>query len=453
MKRITGIMASGLVLALASGPASAGSPVGEFSANMTATSDYVWRGVSQTMEDPAIQGGIDWSHDSGLYAGVWASNVDFGDAADIEMDLYGGFTGEAGGFSYDIGYIYYSYPDDQNGINFSEVYTSVGRDFGIASVTAGLAYGFGYAGGVGKSWYPTLDIEVPLGNTGLSAAGHIGYYSFTNDSDYTEWSLGLTMPFKGLDLSLSWHDTDISGDDQADSRLVFAISRSLDSASRDDKTGGMFPGEFSASLDLTSDYVWRGVSQTMEGPAIQASLDWSHDSGLYVGLWATNVDFGRPGEKASLEIDYYGGYSGEINGIGYDIGYNYYSYPSDQSNSNFGEFYASLSHDIGPASATVGVYWGNNNPGGVGDSWYPYLDIEAPIPLNGPVGLSVAGHIARYSFNNSADYTEWSLGVTASVFSIDMTVAWHDTDLSRADLGGNNDVANGRVVFTLGTGF
>ena len=117
----------------------------EFSANIGATSNYLWRGVTQTDNGPAISGGIDYAHASGFYAGAWASNVDFVDEPEFndptdpdddetenngqaELDLYLGFAGEAGSIGYDIGFIYYAYPlaedfgGDEDKLDFSEIY-------------------------------------------------------------------------------------------------------------------------------------------------------------------------------------------------------------------------------------------------------------------------------------------------------------------------------------------
>ena len=79
------------------------------SANVAMTTDYIWRGISQTDNGPAIQGGIDYAHSSGFYLGTWASNVDFGtgDDSNIEIDVYGGYGNEVGGLSYDVGIIHY----------------------------------------------------------------------------------------------------------------------------------------------------------------------------------------------------------------------------------------------------------------------------------------------------------------------------------------------------------
>ena len=83
-----------------SGPASAQSDV-KVAWNVGVVSDYIFRGVSQTGEDPAIQGGVDLTSGS-FYAGAWASNVDFGDKTDAEIDVYGGYRTEAAGFAWDF---------------------------------------------------------------------------------------------------------------------------------------------------------------------------------------------------------------------------------------------------------------------------------------------------------------------------------------------------------------
>ncbi|MCW3173306.1 TorF family putative porin [Shewanella subflava] len=116
-----------------------GSALAEFSANIGATSNYLWRGVTQTDDAVAVQGGLDYAHESGFYAGTWASNVDFGSPDEEEMldgietygtyetDFYAGYGGEFGeDFYYDISYIYYAYPDSDYDLNFGEVTLLVG---------------------------------------------------------------------------------------------------------------------------------------------------------------------------------------------------------------------------------------------------------------------------------------------------------------------------------------
>ena len=91
--------------------------VAEISGNVALTTDYRFRGISQTTSDPAVQGGFDWSHDSGFYLGTWGSNVEF--AGSLELDYYGGFANNINdNIAYDVGFIYYDYPGgDLGGIN------------------------------------------------------------------------------------------------------------------------------------------------------------------------------------------------------------------------------------------------------------------------------------------------------------------------------------------------
>jgi uncharacterized protein (TIGR02001 family) len=103
----------------------------EITTNIGVTSNYVWRGMTQSANSTSFSGGLDWSSDMGIYAGTWIA-----DAWDsYEMDLYGGYKGELGDFGYDGGLIYYSYTTDADS-NFGEVYLNGSWKF----LSAGLAY-------------------------------------------------------------------------------------------------------------------------------------------------------------------------------------------------------------------------------------------------------------------------------------------------------------------------
>ncbi|HAI96363.1 MAG TPA: hypothetical protein DCL50_02870, partial [Methylococcaceae bacterium] len=116
-------------LLVASGAASAI----ELSGNVALTTDYVWRGVSQTDGSPAIQGGFDADLGNGLYAGVWGSNVDFGGDESMELDVYAGWAGEFNGVGVDVGVLHYAYPTSGTETDFTEVY--VGLSMGMFSLT------------------------------------------------------------------------------------------------------------------------------------------------------------------------------------------------------------------------------------------------------------------------------------------------------------------------------
>ena len=94
----------------------AATPTHSTSANVSLASEYRYRGIAQTDGDPAVQGGFDWTHASGVYAGTWGSNVswlsdaDPGVSSSVELDVYGGYRGTLGEFGYDVGLLRYFYP-------------------------------------------------------------------------------------------------------------------------------------------------------------------------------------------------------------------------------------------------------------------------------------------------------------------------------------------------------
>lgn len=211
----------------------------EISANVGFVSQYVFRGISQSDENVAIQGGFDIAHGTGLYAGVWGSNVDFndGDEASIEIDIYGGYGGSVGNISYDIGAIYYAYPgaDSSLDYDFWEASFGLGYDFDVFSTSASINYSPEYFGDSGDSQYYALGVDVPL-PADITLSGHIGYQAIDDNAafgvpDYTDWSIGLSYNLEGFDLSLQYIDTDLDepGEcaDGCDARVVFGVSRSF----------------------------------------------------------------------------------------------------------------------------------------------------------------------------------------------------------------------------------
>jgi len=203
------------------------SAVEGLSANVSATSNYLWRGVTQTDDAAAVSGGIDYANESGFYAGTWASNVDFGDDASFELDFYLGFSGDLGdsGLGYDVGYIYYAYPDSaetvsDNEYDFGEIYGSLSyENFSIAA-------NYGVNNDDGAEWadsalYISADAAFEITN-GLELGFHVGNYSFDDDfddADYTDY--GISLSKSGFTFALS--DTDMDNDD-----MKFVVSYSID---------------------------------------------------------------------------------------------------------------------------------------------------------------------------------------------------------------------------------
>jgi len=171
-------------LALAMGLMISGAVNAALEANIGATSNYLWRGVTQSSDDGAISGGLDYSHDSGLYAGTWVSSLG---GTGSEVDYYAGFSGETESVGYDVGYIYYQY-DDASLADFAEVYGSVT----MSGVTAGIASEVYTQGGtdLDQTYYSlSSDFELTDG-FGLTATA--GRYNRDGSDDYTHLTLDVT---------------------------------------------------------------------------------------------------------------------------------------------------------------------------------------------------------------------------------------------------------------------
>ena len=205
----------------------------EITGNVALSSDYMFRGVSQTDNTPAISGGFDYSHESGFYAGVWASNIDsdFYSEANVEIDTYFGYAGGSDNFSYDVGFLRYNYPGtsfDDNDTN--EVYGSVGYDFGAVAVSAGIAVSSDFYGGDNSEYY-SFGADIPVGDYSI-ALGY-GIQDVDDYQNYDHYSVGISGEMANLGLDLTWYSADsdadtYAGDDNlTDSRVVFTVSKSL----------------------------------------------------------------------------------------------------------------------------------------------------------------------------------------------------------------------------------
>ncbi len=193
----------------------------ELSANIGATSNYMWRGVSQTDGGPGISGGVDYDHESGFSMGTWVANVDFGDDTTYEWDLYAGYDGTVGDFSWGLNTIYYAYPDGDN-LDFWEIGGSVGYKW----VSAGLQYTIDKdAGDSGDVYYwGGLSFDLPQ-SFGLGLT--LGHYDLEDgdDGDYTHWQLSLSKDAGDFGtFALNYDDTDI---DDADAVLSVGWSKTF----------------------------------------------------------------------------------------------------------------------------------------------------------------------------------------------------------------------------------
>lgn len=230
-----------------------------FTANVGFATDYIFRGISQTSTHPAVQGGIDYAHASGLYAGVWGSNVswiaDSGAVASgsvtMELDTYFGFRNSlAGDFTYDIGFIRYNYPGSYSAnaaggfakADTDEIYGAIGYQW----ITAKYSYGLGKfltVPGARGTHYFEINASVPLGDSGFILGAHVGKQTyrgaaaaaFANTPTYTDYKLSVSRDFSGYVVTLAYTDTNASpfytypasGGDWGKGTAVLSVSRSF----------------------------------------------------------------------------------------------------------------------------------------------------------------------------------------------------------------------------------
>ncbi len=214
----------------------------EVSANVAMVSEYRFRGVDLSGGEFAIQGGVDVGLPAGFYVGTWASSLDEQTVGygSTELDIYGGWAGEFGNITTDVGVIMYIYPDAGAGdFDYVEFYGSVGAGLGPAAVTVGIAYAPDQdsLGGT-DNFYIYADAGVGIPGTPVSLSGHVGYtdgfLTFTNDSEAIDWSVGASVAVPGTPLELGVAYIGVEGDALVDpggvftdDAVVFTVSASI----------------------------------------------------------------------------------------------------------------------------------------------------------------------------------------------------------------------------------
>jgi len=228
MKKIPTKFAMLSLAALMSTTAAATASAQSIEGNVALTTNYIYRGVTQSDEGPAISGGFDYAAESGLYAGVWGSSVDFGDDTTMELDIYGGYAFTAGAWDLDFGAIYYGYPDSPSvggDQNFWEFYGGVGHALGPFDWDAKLSWSPDFYMESGSATYieTGLAYEFPAG---VSVDARIGASSFDDfpASDYEDYQIGVSgTVFENVGWDLRYHALSDDGDDS----IVFSVSQSF----------------------------------------------------------------------------------------------------------------------------------------------------------------------------------------------------------------------------------
>jgi uncharacterized protein (TIGR02001 family) len=240
------------------------------------------------------------------------------------------------------------------------------------------------------------------------------------------------------------------------------------------------PISVTGSVALVSDYRFRGVSQSDKEMAIQGGVTVSHESGLYVGTWGSNLSGWGTFGGANMELDIFAGYALPLSeAVTLDAGVTWYMYPGGFSNTDFAEPYVKLSSTLGPAKALVGVAyapkqqalgnWSNTPASAAGDkedNLYIWGDISGGIP-NTPVTLKA--HLG-YSDGNpglgpngtslapTGSYMDWMLGADFAIGPVTLGVAYVDTDISKSESAyiqpnfsstkDGSSIASSRIVFS-----
>lgn len=183
----------------------------EFSGELTITSDYVWRGVSQTDENPAVQPGFEAAHSSGFYAGAWASNVDFdtpGDGIDVEVDIYAGWSFDlSDAVNMDLSVTRYLYPGANSGFNID--YNEYAASFTfVETYYATISYADDMVNSNVESVYLQFGGDWELGESGWGLSAAIGRFDFDSGiGDYTDFLLGVNRSFGPANVALTYTGT------------------------------------------------------------------------------------------------------------------------------------------------------------------------------------------------------------------------------------------------------
>jgi uncharacterized protein (TIGR02001 family) len=244
MRKSLSLMVGTAALGLASVAATpASAQIAGLSANAAVTSNYIFRGISQSGGNMAVQAGVDYAFgDTGLAIGAWASSIDFGnstvgDDTPAEIDLYGSYTlaiTEQLGLV--VGGITYNYPSAPTGVNYNwyEVYAGLSYNLGVAALNGRVYYSPDYVNLSTNQWYLTGGVSVPLVEW-LTLNGNIGYSTFDHAvppiiEDYLDWNISAVATYGNFSLTAGYSDTDLegiyevtSGPFQTDGQFFFMI--------------------------------------------------------------------------------------------------------------------------------------------------------------------------------------------------------------------------------------
>jgi len=227
----------------------------------------------------------------------------------------------------------------------------------------------------------------------------------------------------------------------------------------DGNTAGI-PGTFSGTVALTTNYVFRGLSQSDNNPAIQGSFDYalplSEQVSVYAGVFGSSVDF-NDGDEASIEVDLYTGVAYQpTEKLSTSFTAFYYLYPGASSSLNYDyfEFFADANYDLDKVVLGATAAYSPDNFASSGDAFY--VEGRADVPLPQDLTLSAALGYQTISDNaafGTPDHLNWSVGLGYSLAGFDLSLKYTDTDLSRGECFGGTDLCDAGAVFTVSRSF
>lgn len=437
----------------------------------TLSSDDVEHGFSRTLGDPGAQASILYQDPSGWFAGLQARTIDFVANELPSRDLFVSMRGS-------LGYEWRVAEPWRTQFSIHELYfpgAKVNRDT-YEEVHAEVLYKdlLSLKVDYGHNRYTLSEDSIvyelsghyPLGR-GYVLDGRVGYHDAEDllGDSYRYYAAGASKRFGPYQISLMYHETSRSGDDVFDSIgrstgldlsditdpgfvLSFTASSDVFERSEWERWDG-FHG-FSSSVDLVSNYVSKGVSQTEDNPAVQLSVDYAFDNDWYAGVWVSNVDYVPRGQAeygADFEVDLYVGYGfNPITGLALDLNYTAYRYPGIEEriedDFDYGEWIF---------GATINDQWGlnvgystNQVASGEEGTWYQGT---ADFQLVEKLSLNIeAGYFDRSEFGNSYNWWGAKLAYDVGDFSIGVAVTQTSSHAKRDNTDGQ---ADDKLIFSL----
>jgi uncharacterized protein (TIGR02001 family) len=177
------------------------------SGSVTIVSDYRFRGISLSDKDFALQGALRADHSSGFYIATWGSSIEQLNGAEVELDVYGGWTGDFNGWKPDVGLYSYLYPGGSD-LNYFEIYGALTREFGPVSATVGINYAPNQGNTTSDNTYVYGKAGIGVPGSPLSLSAGIGYENGAFADHKVDWNLGISATFGALTVGVSYVDTD-----------------------------------------------------------------------------------------------------------------------------------------------------------------------------------------------------------------------------------------------------